>query len=157
MINRIQAFNNKNNYKQNFGMAVTVADETTRETLNRTAKQWKPRGQRLIRRTIKAIDRARKNDSAVDITFHTLGGLDQVFVDIFSKNTGLKIGSNSVVIYSEKSPRYVRRQLHELNKEAAKLERSLRVADESDDMLAGIPTENCTISRRDCLEVKTFS
>lgn len=42
MINRVQAFNNKSNYKQNFGMAVEstpIARQRFNNVLNNLAKQ----------------------------------------------------------------------------------------------------------------------
>ncbi len=153
MINRVQAFNNKSNYQQNFGMAVTVADETARATLNRTGNLWGRMDKWLTRRTIQKISDARRDDRFVDITFHTNTGLYESRADIFSRTTGEKISQEPVVISTAYAPSDIRRSLRRLNKQAARIEKEAR----GDDMVAGIPTEKCTISKRGRSEIKTSS
>lgn len=144
MINRVQAFNNKNNYKQNFGMAVGYADEATREAMIKIGQIWGKPGRGIVQDTIQELQKAREGDKCVDIVFHLIPDeADRVYADVFYKRTGKQIPKcerRGADIHSERAPKAVSDELLALNEEAAKVEREMQ----DEDMLAGVTKIKCS-------------
>lgn len=143
MINRVQAFNNKNNYNQNFGMAVGYADEATRATMRSIGKQWGERGKKIVQSAIKELQANREADECVDVIFYNSAiRANQVNVDIFDK-AGDNI-ARGIDIFVEMTPEAVRAELSRLNKIASEHESAIL----DKDVLVGIPRIQCAQSRK---------
>lgn len=141
MINRVQAFNNKNTHKQNFGMAVCYADDATRVTMNKITKEWGARGRKLLKKTINRMAEEREKDKCVDIVFYNTDG-DTVAVDVFTKGTGAQASMNRFGsdIRAKSRPGKIRNELNLLNKEAQRLDQEIQNENvlQSEDVFAEI-------------------
>lgn len=145
MINKIEAFNNRNNYRQNFGMAVGYADETTRTAMKAIGKKWGEPGTKLVQKTIREIKTVRAADEGVDIVFFDASGskVPIVDADIFDKKTGNNI-ARGIKISADITPEEAVSRLYDLNRRASNLEREMQ----GNDVFIGIPKIQCAQSKK---------
>lgn len=75
MINRVQAFNNKNNYNQNFGMALKFKTAEAKVKLNHYLNCVSPTTSNAAVAELEAIEKVRFNDIHADMLIQeTIGG-----------------------------------------------------------------------------------
>lgn len=87
MINRVQAFNNKNNYNQNFGMAVEKTPEG-KKLFNNLVNTMGASAKATITGKMAEVTEARQGDRHVDIIIqkHPLRGLKLFSIGVFEKS-----------------------------------------------------------------------
>lgn len=86
MINRVQAFNNKNNYKQDFGMA--FVKDTGRNKFNALVRTMGTGAEDTITRKVTEVTEARKGDHYVDIIVkdYPMGGRKLFAIGVYEKD-----------------------------------------------------------------------
>lgn len=92
MINRVQAFNNKNNYKQNFGMAFKFRTAEAKKQADALIRDVSPTVKSAISQELAAITKARAGDtlSTMYIEEATLRGSHELLVKLVD-NSGKEI------------------------------------------------------------------
>lgn len=87
MINRVQAFNNKNNYNQSFGMSLLCPSPIARRTTNKIANSLGHEGKLELKKVLDEISLSRASDKHVDIVIEEGSQPDQVVFQIRKKHS----------------------------------------------------------------------
>lgn len=103
MINRVQAFNNKNNYKQNFGMALICGNEAARSRVNTIANRWGTHSKQRFMELVQGITSDRANDKFVDIFIKEGEELETAVFEIQRKDGSQVIPSSEPIRYTIRS------------------------------------------------------
>lgn len=92
MINRVQAFSNKNNYNQNFGMAV-VKRPGAGSIMRRMSYDWnRVMGTEETQNVLTSVEKLRRNDARCDIVIRPLEAEDDgIHVALCDKESGIRI------------------------------------------------------------------
>lgn len=131
MINRVQAFNNKSNYQQNFGMAVLYQDARARKFVEQLpdALVARSKGNEIIRETAGKIKQAiatmtndRANDAHVDVLIRSVEVGDGAEIVIAKKDgkEAVREGSGTT-LYVERSTQCMLDDIQTINRTAAEL------------------------------------
>lgn len=139
MINRVQAFNNKNNCNQNFGMAVTgIGGEELLKMSEHVTRHWSSAERLQVRKLIDTITEQRQGDHYCNIVFSPNLKLKRISV-ILADLTGIRISGHrtSFSIADSHTPESIINDLCAINEEAIEHERG-NGGSQSANILGGI-------------------